>query len=96
MSGGGSVRRDDNSARPQGFATVQCKLIFVKRFGMGIQADAIRWQMRSDLCRNGAHAARGNGGVAFRKHFEHEFKLRLEDFNSLSNRIPAKNGRKKR
>src|SRR2546427_5898027 len=46
----------------------------MQRFGVRVQANRIGGQVRGELRGNRAHAAGGNGGVAFGQHFKNKFE----------------------
>src|SRR5208283_1417973 len=74
MRGSGAFGGNDDGAGAKSFATGEGKFAFMQRIDMGIEANRISGKFFGKLRGNGAHAARGDGGVAFGEHLENEFK----------------------
>src|SRR5207245_622170 len=59
------------------------------------QANGIRGQVRSKLCRNCSHTARRNRDISLGKHLKHKFKHAAGRLQFVIKKTPAKEGEKK-
>ena len=95
MSGAWAIGRHNDCASAQRFTTGKRELIFVKRFGMGVQAKGVRGQVRGNLRGDCSHTAGGNGDVALGEHLKNEFEHAARGFQFAVKKNAAKKRSKK-